>query len=201
MENNKVSIENEDPVNIVLIYLCLALSPIFKFFINLFFIPTQAGPNILTATSLIIALYGLFKIYNEQYFIGSILFFTAYIFDVWDGLFARKYKAITKFGDYFDHIGDGIKITGLLLIILFSNNITRWNKFIFVIVFITLGMLTLWHIGCQQKKYKDRTHHEMLDGLKGLCKYESHIKYSKFFGTGIIILLMSIFIASLEFIN
>ena len=113
MESNKVSIENEDPINIGLIYLCLALSPIYKFIINLFFIPTYAGPNILTASSLIIALFGLFKIYKEHYIIGAILFFIAYIFDVWDGLFARKYKAklsgITLIHRY------GIKISGLLI--------------------------------------------------------------------------------------
>ena len=201
MDNNKVSTIQEDPINILLIYISIALNPIFKFLINLIFIPTNWGPNILTTFSLIIALIGLYYVHKQSYILGGLLFFFAYFFDVWDGLFARKYKAVTQFGDYYDHISDGIKITGLLGIILLSKTISIRNKIIFVVLFFTLGMLTLWHIGCQQRNYKKRNHKEMLDGLKPMCKKDSDIRYSKFFGTGVIMFIMSLFIMSLSYKN
>ena len=39
---------------------------------------------------------------------------TCALFSFSNLLFARKYKAVTQFGDYYDHISDGIKISGLL---------------------------------------------------------------------------------------
>lgn len=201
MENNKVSSIKEDPVNILLIYICICLNPIYKFIINMLFIPTNWGANILTTFSLIIGLVSLYYIYNGFYAIGSGLFFLAYFFDTWDGLYARQYKAVTKFGDYYDHICDGIKISGLLIVMMISKKISMKNKIIFVCLFFVLGMLTLWHLGCQQRNYKKRNHKEMLDGLIPMCKKDSDIKYSKFFGTGIIVFTMSLFILSLRYKN
>jgi len=194
MDSNKTKIYQEDPLNVILIYICLGLTPIYKFILNIFRIPLRYGPNILTTISLFIGLYSVYNVYNLKYIEGGFLFFLAYIFDVWDGLFARKYKAVTMIGDYYDHICDGVKITLLLFVILFSKDIEINFKIAFVLIFSVLGILTLWHLGCHQKHYKNRTHKEMLDGLKKLCKHEKDIKYSRFFGEGMIMFYMSIFI-------
>ena len=71
----------------------------------------------LTSLSLIITLIGIYLLNNQYYISSSILIFIGYYFDCADGLLARKYNMTSKFGDYYDHIRDHIKIILLFIVI------------------------------------------------------------------------------------
>jgi hypothetical protein len=82
-----------------------------------------------------------------------------------DGHFARKYKMVTKFGDYYDHFADIVKII-LILYVLY--NIDS-KKFFIIIPFIILFIfLTFVHLGCQELYY-DSIESDTLSTFKNLC--------------------------------
>jgi len=47
------------------------------------------------------------KLYEEnQFALSAFSYLISYMFDCWDGYYARKYNMESKFGDYYDHVSD-----------------------------------------------------------------------------------------------
>ncbi len=66
-------------------------------------------PNILTTISVAFKVLALFNLYSGSrgtrwYFV--LFAILAYVFDCFDGHYARKYSQCSVFGDYYDHISD-----------------------------------------------------------------------------------------------
>lgn len=63
-------------------------------------------PNMVTTGANILSIIGLINLCYRKYFEASIYFGVSYVLDCVDGYMARKYKMVSKFGDYYDHISD-----------------------------------------------------------------------------------------------
>ena len=94
----KLPPEMEHPIDNLNINIGASLSPYFK---NLNF-----TPNTLTTISLITGLLSVYYYTQQNYIYSAILFYISYMFDCWDGYYARRYQMISKFGDKYDHIKD-----------------------------------------------------------------------------------------------
>ena len=163
--------------------------------INPLFYKIGMTPNKLTGVSGIFGLLSVYCVYNSNYILGSLLFAISYIFDCFDGNFARKYNMVTEFGDWFDHIKDNI-ITILLIIVLYNKNDKKIIKIITFSIFILLFLLLLLYVNEQEKYYHSKNDNLLKsESLKKFCSIlknltnqdtlpEDKLKYLKYFGCG-----------------
>jgi len=184
MDGKKIIDKYENPFDIYLIYIGNQLG---KIFIKLNF-----TPNMITTLSLISTLIGIKYIYEGHYKIGAILYNIGYFFDCMDGNYARTYNMTSDFGDYYDHIGDTIKII-FLLICLYLLKIKKSTKVLFIIISYILGILSLIHLGCQEK-IKNNYDKSVLEIFKILCQDKNNIIYTRYFGTGTTQLFITLYI-------
>jgi len=143
----KIPPEMEHPIDNININIGASLSPYFK---NLNF-----TPNTLTTISLITGLLSVYCYTQQNYIYSAILYYISYMFDCWDGYYARRYKMISKFGDKYDHIKD--IVVGLLIFwVLYKNyrKLDNWQAYLpFGIIILTF--ISTVHLGCQEKYYQD----------------------------------------------
>lgn len=190
MDGRKIKSEYENPIDNILITLCIKLGKILKKY-------TFFTPNVFTTISLIIALIGLYYIYYTYYKIGSILYFISYFFDCLDGNFARKYNMVTDFGDLYDHASDITKYILLVIIILYSKLKIK-TKFGFLIIVFLASLFGVIHLGCQQQFYNDNS---CLNNFKIFCPDKTYIIYTRYLGCGTIATLISLYFYNIEYIN
>tara|TARA_B100000029_G_C17248130_1_gene841695 strand:- start:75 stop:659 length:585 start_codon:yes stop_codon:yes gene_type:complete len=191
MDGKKIADRYENPFDIYLIKIGSQLGKVF--------IKLNITPNMITTLSLISTLIGIQYIYVEQYKIGAILYYIGYFFDCMDGNYARTYNMTSNFGDKYDHIGDGIKVI-FLIICLYLLKINKCTKVLFVIISFMLGIISLIHLGCQEK-IKKSDDKSVLDIFKFLCLDPNHIIYTRYFGTGTVQLFITIYIFFMKFID
>ena len=190
MSGRKIDRNLENPIDNIIIDLCEALNPIWK--------KLGFTPNTLTFFSLVLGVYGLYIIWTKkQYKLGATLFLIAYVLDCADGNYARKYKMYSKFGDYFDHIGDLIKHTLLFLLIICLDINTTFKIFIIVILAALVLLLNI-HLAAQQCYSKNDD--SVLNNLKFLCRKKEDIKYLRYFGVGTFELTVFLVLFNLGFI-
>ena len=117
------------------------------------------------------------------------------MFDCMDGHYARKYKLVSKFGDYYDHIKDILVVVGLIIVLIIRYKVPRQVWIIFVTILLIFTALMTAQLGCQEKLYP---HDEspMLKQSKLLClgNAKKNIQYTKWFGCGTwtIMLILSV---------
>jgi hypothetical protein len=61
-------------------------------------------PNGITTLSLIFGIASAYYLYKGKIYMFALLYTISYFFDVMDGHFARKYKMVSKGGDYYDNV-------------------------------------------------------------------------------------------------
>jgi phosphatidylglycerophosphate synthase len=183
---NKIPEEYENPVDVVLLKLVDKQLDFYK--------SLCLTPNMLTTFSLVSGLYSAFFIYKGQFIIASVLYMVSYYFDCADGKFARKFNMTSKFGDYYDHISDVIK----LIFIVYALYCTNPKYFSNVIVIAPLLLLLLCiQMGYQEVIY-DKDDSDSISVIKKLVEKDNNpertIKYTKYFGSGSINLIIAIII-------
>ena len=156
------------------------------------------SPNMLTTASLLVSIVGVYEISRKNYRKGAILTFIGYVFDCSDGYVARRFDMVTQFGDLYDHLSDILKLIFLLAII-FTLDIHRKTKILFMMVFGVFLILSLLYMGCVEHYYPGEV--SVLTPLKMLCPDKSMIKYFRFTGTGFFFLVISLFIYNMEAID
>ena len=153
----KITCDCENPLDNILINISDYMCPYAKKY--------NFTPNILTSISLIFCGISALLLINHNYLFAAFMYLISYYFDCMDGHFARKYKMVTKFGDYYDHIADTIKVI-LILYVLY--NIDS-KKFFIIIPFIILFIFLIFvHLGCQELYY-DTIESDILNYSKNLC--------------------------------
>lgn len=184
--SRKISQNDENPIDNILYDISNELIKVFKIF--------NFTPNMITTLSLLITLIGLYYINNGYYKTGSILYFIGYFFDCMDGSYARTYNMTSKFGDYYDHISDIIKII-FLVSCKYQLKLKKQTKILFMIIILIFGLLTIIQTGCQEKiKNKDIKNKSVLELVTFLCPNIENNKYFRYFGTGTFQLIISLFI-------
>jgi len=153
----KITCECENPLDNILINISDYMCPYAKKY--------NFTPNILTTISLIFCGISALLLLNNYYVLGAFTYLISYYFDCMDGHFARKYKMVTKFGDYYDHFADLTKVVLILYILYYIDS----KKFFIIIPFIILFMfLSFIHLGCQELYY-DSIESDTLSVFKNLC--------------------------------
>ena len=178
----KIPRELDNPVDNLCIVISEQLSEIFHKF--------NFSPNQLTTISLLMGLLSLYMYIQGLYLISAVFFFIQYLFDCFDGYYARKYDMVTRFGDYYDHFKDVIiAILIIIPIIINYNSQNNYKKCLpYVLILFFFGSVI--HLGCQEVYY-GKNQSETLYHLKQFCptKHDKAsvteiIKYTRFFGTG-----------------
>ena len=184
----KIPVKDMSYIDTAIITIGGKLNPIFK--------KLNFSPNTITTFSILISFVGIYKIYQGSYKTGAIFFFIGYMFDCWDGQYARKYNLVTKFGDLYDHIGDISKAI-ILYYVLFNLNIKHKH---IIITGITISfIITLAVLGCQEEYNKDNT---VLRTLQPLCNKKIYDKYNlKILENGTMFFIVCLILFNIEFIS
>lgn len=181
MNGRKIAFSYENPFDIKFISVAEKINT------NIFR-PLNFTPNMITTLSLLCGLFSCYSLYNKNFKMFCILFALSYLFDCADGNYARKYDMVTSFGDFFDHISDTVKIVLFLLIIYnFKEILTNRERTLIITSVIILIILSLIHIGCQEKIYNNKDV-STLSFTKNLCVNGENINVTRFFGSGTLIL-------------
>lgn len=193
---NKLPHYYDDPVDIFYKKYIDIINPHFK----------AAGmtPNMITSISLAFGLLACYLYYKSYYISAALAYIVSYFFDTMDGYFARIYDMGSVFGSYYDSISDNAVV--LLLFILFykNQNISGLVKLAIVLVLVIYGFGTAYHMSCQEKYVKKTNEKHLSEGLAFLdkiqCSDSENMRYSRFFGTGVTTLVISLIIGSHVFL-
>lgn len=79
-------------------------------------------PNIITISRIISLILGFIFFINDKIILSIIFYVYGGISDAFDGYFARKLSAYTKFGQYLDAISDKLYFLSLIIILLIYGN-------------------------------------------------------------------------------
>ena len=155
-------------------------------------------PNSLTTLSLIFGILCLGSLYlanktNNYIILFSVFYLVSYFFDYIDGMYARRYKMVTKIGDLYDHIKDIIIHISLLYIVVKKYNISKFkNLTIFVLMFTFLQYIAL---SCQDKLYTNNPELSFKFGrlfcFNDKIKLKRSLKIYKWFDTTSWVLLIT----------
>lgn len=156
-------------------------NPIDKFFLEIsegllhVFRKLNFTPNGLTSLSMITGIFAINNIYNNDYICAIVMIWVSYLFDCMDGMFARKYNMVSKFGDYYDHIKD--IVVGIALLIVLMSKYSLHGKINLFILGILISGLTMIYVCNYEKYYRILTgkiETASLDFLSNRCsKYNS----------------------------
>ena len=156
-------------------------------------------PNMITTLGNITTLFSAYALYNKFFTLSAFLFIISYIFDCLDGYVARKYNLVSQFGDLYDHISDGLKLT-LICYLLYKMNPTLFIATLPLIIILLVLMSSF--LAYQEKLYDKSQSSYTLSLLSNLCFAKSdqrvvirHMEYTKYFGCGTFTAVMAIIIA------
>ena len=165
--------------------------------LNPYFRSLGATPNILTGISGIFGLLAVYFAYKSEYILTAIFYAISYIFDCFDGNFARTYDMVTEFGDWFDHVKDVTVVFLLVLVLSFKKEIKTNLKLVLFVLFIVLLILNNLYIINQEDYYHTKFPETKKSGslgfINGLFKFlvpeqpksfNERFKYTKYFGCG-----------------
>lgn len=183
----KIPSEYENPIDDIIIEIGDNLSSHFK--------SIEFTANDLTSISFIMGLISVYNIYHNNYTVAAISYFISYMFDCFDGHYARKYNITSEFGDKYDHYKDMV-INILVLTLLYAK--IQKHKTSLMIIVVVLFALMMMHIGCQEKYYDSTSVNDnFLSHTKQFCPNKKMISYTRFFGTGTYNLMIAVLIWNL----
>lgn len=183
---SKISYEFENPIDVVLAKIAHKVKPVF-YILNF-------NPNNITTISVIFGICSIYSLYKDQYILSAIMLFISYFFDILDGIYARSYDMVTKFGDYYDHISDLTLYVILIPMIIYKCK-NKLKLFPFILIFVICQYFSMVQLGCQEKIY-NMNQSATLAFFKKLCPNppEKTIKFSRLLGCGTTILILMILI-------
>ena len=155
-------------------------------------------PNMITTVGLIIGVISIYLLYKKKYYLAFVFFWLCYFFDCLDGYYARRYDMVTQFGDYYDHFRD-IFVNVAVSILIYNQLKTPNQKSVFLIVVIVFSIFMLTHFGCQELNSSVQENNKTLAILSSMISCKEYIKYTKYFGSGTFITIISGFILYLNF--
>jgi phosphatidylglycerophosphate synthase len=138
----------------------------------------KVTPNILTTFGLISSILCVYFLYKKNTIACIIFLLLRMYFDYADGLLARKYKQVSKFGDYYDHIVDifGFFIPFMIVLLITSN--TK-QKILFSVLIFVFGLFFVIQQGCMEKEYSNKSgvESQTLKWVKKMCVLPEFFKF------------------------
>lgn len=149
-------------------------------------------PNMLTTFGLITSVLGIYYFYKKEPYKAILFLILRCYFDYTDGLLARKYNKVSKFGDLYDHVVDLMYGIGIFVVIFLKS---KNRKILLTILSLFYGLFAI-HMGCVEEEYaksnslyaKEKT---TVSHLKTFCFKP---KIMRFFDNGTLYIVMMIII-------
>jgi phosphatidylglycerophosphate synthase len=192
----KIPLEYEDKIDNKLCSWSDALCPCFK--------TCGFTPNMITTLALFCTIAIIYFILNKKCEIAAGFYILAYFFDCMDGIFARKYKMTSKYGDYYEHIVDWIRNVAVLLMIFYSCSCN--NKAIPIMALVILFVLGNIKQAYQDKYYKVKTGREETESLNFVEQFisppntlegiDNGLKKLKYIGWGTFTITAAVFLGT-----
>jgi CDP-diacylglycerol--serine O-phosphatidyltransferase len=111
-------------------------------FINIF--KKKSVPSLLSLLNLIFGFLAIILIFNQQYYLSANMIIIAFIFDLLDGVAARKLGVVTKMGAQLDSFADSVSFVIAPALLIYSKYFTTFRIGIIVAAFIVIfGILRL----------------------------------------------------------
>ena len=171
----KLCKSQENPIDILNIEISEWLCPVFKSF--------GLTANDITTLSLLFGVIALRFLWNYNWVAFAVTYYISYLFDCMDGHYARKYKLVSKFGDYYDHVKDISVIIGLVIVVIMRYKVPKPVFYKFFVVMSVYTVLMVSHLGCQERIYP-HADSPTLEFTKRFCPGDptKTIQISKWFG-------------------
>ena len=83
---------------------------------------TKALPNIITISRIVALILGFIFFMRDNFLISIIFYIYGAVSDAFDGYFARKFDAYSKFGQYLDGISDKLYLLSIIIISIIHKN-------------------------------------------------------------------------------
>lgn len=157
-------------------------------------------PNDITTLSFISGIISIYFLYIKKFPEAALIYFISYYFDCLDGYMARKYKQISVFGDYYDHITD-VLVNGLFIYTFFTHS----NAPIFLkminIAFLLLFLINQGCVDCYIKNNGMTSITKYLCGFPNINKkqIEYNLNQTKDFGCGTYIVICCLCMLAMEY--
>lgn len=178
MEGIKVSKEYVNPIDLVIAQ--NIMEPVNPYLHELNF-----TPNMLTTFSLIFEVMFIYYYCCKRYTLAALCFWLGYLFDCFDGNYARTYKMETDFGDKYDHFTDLFTVISYVYLVLTNSDIRKESKVMFCVVNIFLAILCHQHMSCQDSYCNNNNTCETSSFFSHKkCLDHNKMRYTKFFGSG-----------------
>ena len=144
--------------------------------------------NMITTLSLISSCLSVYYFYKKNAALSVLFLVFRWYCDFADGIYARTYNNITKFGDYYDHIVDLMFSLGIFLVFIFTKYKNPYTKYILISIQIVFFILFSMHMTCIEKVYNDEINQNrsesskqtsFIGNLSGVCpdKYSGILRY------------------------
>lgn len=166
----------ENPIDNFLYIFVNKLTPIFH--------KLGLTPNNITFLSFLCTLISFYFFCKKEYKLAALFWGINYFFDHLDGYMARKYKMFSKYGDYYDHLSDLFGCFGLIYLFY------KQKRYKEISLIIVIFIINLYNVSCQEQIYGKKNESKTLNLLK-LCSNKENIKYTRWFGSGTVNLLIA----------
>jgi phosphatidylglycerophosphate synthase len=185
MDGKKIPEHLESPIDtFILDKIVIPMNPLFK--------AMGATPNILTGISGVFGLLAVYFVYKSNYALAALLYLISYIFDCFDGNFARTYNMVSPFGDWFDHTKDTIVHVLLVLAVYLKKDLKMSTKLWFIGITLLLYTLVFMCVNFQEKHYHEnnKVPEEHKSASLSFLQFlhtpdeKSHTNFFRFFGCG-----------------
>lgn len=111
--------------------------------------------NLLTTLGLVSSIASVYYLYNKNFIMSTLFLVFRWYFDFADGIFARKYKNTSKFGDFYDHIVDISFSIGIFAVIALGKYKQSKFKYILLSIIVVLYILFSIHMTCIEDDYNN----------------------------------------------
>lgn len=147
------------------------------------------NPNMMTTLGLIFSILFVYFLWKKNLVGALICLFTRQYFDYADGIIARKYDQVTKFGDYYDHISDTFFFIVPFLVVLIVHTKRR---LLYLSIVIPAILLAVMQLGCLEKEYKKEHGKDKSPTLAFTEKLCFNPKILRFFDTSFMYIIIAI---------
>jgi len=192
-KGRKIPVMYDNPIdNVLLDYVDIC---------NPYFYRLKCTPNTLTTFSACYGVLCVWCLYKGFMISAGIHLFISYFFDCADGNFARRYKMITKYGDYYDHIKDCTVMTLFYIVFLFQNKvpINLYLRILLLLKWLVLFNISFAYLGYQEMIYNKPEYSNTLSLITKYCKgnAKKQLKVYRWFGTGSVYAIISLTLITL----
>jgi len=172
----KISKDNEDHVDNILVALADRVCPIFK--------EMNYTANGITTLSLIMSIAAIYYLMRRDMTSFTAYYMVAYFFDVMDGYYARKYRIYSDFGDKYDHYKD-IVVTSIIILITYDHYEATSYPVALCVMIGLIALMTVY-LGCHEKIVDREVGSDILNNLGYMSKEKcvDNMPIIRLFGPG-----------------